>query len=594
MEDNTHFKYLRNFLLHFVFRHKFKFISLFLTATVWAATTSLFPYLIKLIVDGIVSFKGDPKDIYSVVATPAITYITLRILLSAFMRVENIIQVYTLPRAKAEIRAEMFNRVSSHSYEFFQENMSGNISNKILNIANSFERIYIAIHDGLFPCIMSFLISAAIMWKCVPHFAAFFVVWFFLALTVTSYLATRSITLSNKRAEAESVVAGSVVDVFRNIVTVLTFFNTKKENTYLNKVQENEVIAAKKLEWELIKIHIFRSVSTTLMLIFMLIILIEGWKNNWVTIGDFTFVSSTAFSMAHLTWFASKEFVTLYKEWGISKQAFSLLKVPYTNTDSPTSKSLKVSKGSIKFNNVTFKYPKGNDVFENQSVTINPGQKVGLVGFSGSGKTTFVKLIMRFFNPQSGSISIDDQNIRDVTKQSLRDDIAMIPQSPGLFNRSVAENILYGNPSASHEDLIKAARKAHCEEFIKEMENGYETVIGEQGEKLSAGQRQRLAIARATIKDAPILILDEATSALDSATERKIQQSVDSLMQDKTTIVIAHRLSTLMHLDRILVFDKGKIIEDGSHEELLNKDSHYSMLWTMQTNGFILEDSDIK
>jgi ATP-binding cassette subfamily B protein len=587
-------KRLSRFFLHFASKHKYKFISLFLTATVWSITTAIFPFLIKIIVDSIVSFKGNPQDIYTVVGTPAVIYVVMRVLLSIFMRIENVIEVYTLPRIKAEIRSNMFESLSRHSFGFFQENMSGNISNKILNMANSFERIYTAIHDGLFPCIMTFIVSAILMWSAVPQFSIFFIVWFFLALTVTSYLSTRSITLSNERAEAESAIAGNTVDVFRNIVTVLTFFNIKRETKYLDKVQEGEIKAAKKLEWELIKIHIFRSASTTLMLVCMLVVLIEGWKNGWVTIGDFTFVSSTAFSMAHLTWYASKEFVTLYKEWGISRQAFSLLKTPYENTDLPGAKSLEISSGVIKFNNVTFKYPEGNDVFDKQSITINSGEKVGLVGFSGSGKTTFVKLIMRFFNPQKGHISIDDQDIRRTNKKSIRTNIAMIPQSPGLFNRSIAENILYGNPNASYEDMKEAAKKAHCEEFISELENGYETVVGEQGEKLSGGQRQRIAIARATIKDAPILILDEATSALDSATEQKIQQSVDSLMKDKTTIVIAHRLSTLMHLDRILVFDKGKIIEDGSHTELINKDGHYAMLWTMQTNGFILEESDIE
>lgn len=586
--QNKKYPNLTSFFLYFILRHKYKFFSLFLTSTLYAISTSLSPYLIKVIVDNIVNFTGDPKNIYSVVFMPAVFYIFLRILLSFFMRVEDIVQVYTIPTVKAEIRQSMFVHTLGHSYGFFQDNLSGSISNQILSMANSFERIYIAIHDGLFPCILSFIISDVIMYRNVPSFAVFFTIWFVLSITVTSYLSTRSIFLSDQRAGAESAVAGNVVDVFRNINTVLTFLNKKIELQQMEQVQNNELKAAKKLEWQLIKIHLFRSLATTIMLSSMLIILIEGWRRGLVTIGDFTFVSSTAFNMAHLTWAASKEFVTLYKEWGISRQSFSLLQRPYTNLDSPRAESLRVREGSIKFDNVNFSYPSGKVVFVNQSIIIQPGQKVGLVGFSGSGKTTFAKLIMRFFEPQSGKIEIDGQDLKMVSAKSIRENITMIPQDPGLFNRSILENILYGNPQASYQDVLIAAQKANCSEFIAELPEELNTIVGENGEGLSTGQRQRLAIARAAIKNAPILILDEATSALDSVTEQKIQQSIQALMQNKTAIVIAHRLSTIMHLDRILVFDQGRIVEDGTHQELLSKKGHYAKLWQIQTNEIVL------
>lgn len=579
---------LPRYFIHFILLHKYKFISLFLTSTLYAISTSLSPYLIKVIVDQIVQFKGDPQTIYSVVFAPVALYITLRILLSLFMRIEDIIQVYTIPKIKAEIRQDMFKYTIGHTYSFFQDNLSGSIANKILNMANSFERIYVAIHDGLFPCILSFIISDIIMYRNVPSFALFFTIWFFLSLIVTSYLSTRSISLSDNRAQAESAVVGNVVDVFRNISTLLTFLNKKIELEHMDKVQQNELNAARKLEWELIKIHLFRSLATTFMLSSMLIFLIEGWRRGLVTIGDFTFVSSTAFNMAHLTWSASKEFVTLYKEWGVSRQAFSLLQTQHNNLDLNGAKPLIVKKGLIEFNDVSFAYPLGKTVFTKQSIVIQAGQKVGLVGFSGSGKTTFAKLLMRFFEPQSGQIKIDGQDLKTVTAKSICENIAMIPQHPGLFNRSILENISYGNPQASYQDVLLAAHKANCSEFIAELPDGFNTIIGEDGEGLSAGQRQRLAIARAAITNAPILILDEATSALDSITEQKIQQSIHTLMQNKTAIVIAHRLSTIIHLDRILVFDKGQIVEDGTHQELLAKKGFYAKLWQIQTNEAIL------
>lgn len=586
--QSAKYKSLINFFKHFILLHKYKFVGLFLTSTLYAISTAASPYLIKLIVDNIVQFKGDPKDIYSVVFMPVALYITLRVLLSFFMRVEDIMQVYTIPATKAQIRESMFQYTIGHDYIFFQDNLSGSISNKILNMANSFERIYIAIHDGLFPCILTFIISDIMMYRNVPSFALFFTVWFFLSLVVTSYLSTRSVLLSDQRSYAESAVAGNIVDVFRNINTVMTFLNKKTELNHMDLVQKNELLAARKLEWELIKIHLFRSLATTIMLSSMLIILIEGWRRGLVTIGDFTFVSSTAFNMAHLTWSASKEFVTLYKEWGIARQSFSLLDTSYSNLDSPEAKPLKVSTGKISFKNVDFKYCSGQTLFENQNITILPGQKIGLVGFSGSGKTTFAKLIMRFYEPQNGNIEIDGQDLKNVTVKSIRENVAMIPQDPGLFNRSILENILYGNPRASYQEVLEAANIANCTDFISELPQGYNTIIGEHGEGLSAGQRQRIAIARAAIKDAPILILDEATSALDSITEQKIQQSIDTLMQNKTAIVIAHRLSTIVNLDRILVFDKGRIVEDGTHQELLAKKGYYAKLWQIQTNDIIL------
>lgn len=593
MSNQISYTNLSSYLMSFVYHHKWKFLGLFGTSVIWSLTTALFPYLIKVIVDGIVNFKGDPKLIYTVVMTPIVIYIGLRVALSFFMRVEDILRINTLPRVKAELQSDLFARISNHSYGFFQENMSGGMSNKILNLSDSFERIYTAIHQGLFPCLVSFIISTVIMWKSVPSFAYFFIAWFILALTVTSYLATKSIGLSNNRAAAESIVSGNIVDVFRNVVTMLSFFQAERELQRLDLLQNQEIQAAKILEWELIKIHIFRSLSTTVMLIFMLFLLIEGWKSGWVTIGDFTFVSGTAFSTAHLVWHASKEFVSLYKEWGIADQSYQLTQIPYQNLDQTDAPNLQVSAGLIKFDQVTFKYSEGNDLFDKQSIMIAPNQKVGLVGYSGSGKTTFVKLVMRFYNPQNGTVSIDDQDLKQVAKKSILDQIAMIPQHPGLFNRSVLDNIRYGKPDATLDEVIQVAKQTHCHEFILELEHGYDTIVGENGEKLSAGQRQRLAIARAALKPAKILILDEATAALDSATEAKIQQSIELIMRDKTTLIIAHRLSTLVNLDRILVFQKGKIVEDGSHLELLNRKGQYAKLWQLQTNGLIMEEDQL-
>ena len=285
--------------------------------------------------------------------------------------------------------------------------------------------------------------------------------------------------------------------------------------------------------------------------------------------------------------FIANQLVPFSEEVGTCKQALSIISPQHAIVDASSAKPLQISKGQIVFDKVHFQYKKGQSVFADKSITIDPGQRVGLVGFSGSGKSTFVNVILRFFDVDSGKILIDGQDIKSVTQESLRSQIAMIPQDPVLFHRSLEENIGYGRLDASKEEIIEASKKAHCHEFIEKLQDGYQSLVGERGVKLSGGQRQRIAIARAILKNAPILILDEATSSLDSVTENYIQESLALLMGERTTIVIAHRLSTLFHMDRILVFSEGRVIEDGTHNELLSLNGHYARLWSMQAGGFI-------
>jgi ATP-binding cassette subfamily B protein len=271
-------------------------------------------------------------------------------------------------------------------------------------------------------------------------------------------------------------------------------------------------------------------------------------------------------------------------------EALSLITIGYDVKDKSAAYRLVVNKGEIIFKNITFNYHQGKKIFNNFNVTINPGQKIGLVGFSGSGKSTFVNLLLRFYDVAKGQIFIDNQNIAEVSQDSLREQIAMIPQEPTLFHRTIKDNILYGKLNASDEEILTAAKLAHCHEFIMELPEGYNTLVGERGIKLSGGQKQRIAIARAILKNAPILILDEATSSLDSVTEKYIQESLQELMFNKTTIVIAHRLSTLADMDRILVFNNGRIVEDGTATELLSNEGHFATLWQMQKDGFLAEE----
>jgi ATP-binding cassette subfamily B protein len=342
-------------------------------------------------------------------------------------------------------------------------------------------------------------------------------------------------------------------------------------------------------DWFFLKVHALQGGSFLILQAVCFWWLLEGLVTQTMTPGDFVLVLTLNLRIVETFWNIAKEMRDFWEKTGDVVQGLAVIQVPLEIKDKPNAPQLSVPKGEIVFENVQFQYHGAESLFEHKSVIIKPGQKVGLVGYSGSGKSTFVNLILRLFDVTAGNIKIDGQDIREVTQDSLHEAIAMIPQDPSLFHRSIFENIVYGRRDATNEEVIKAAKRAHAHDFIISLSGGYDTQVGERGVRLSGGQRQRIAIARAILKNAPILILDEATSQLDSVTEGEIQQSLWDLMQHKTSLVIAHRLSTLLSMDRILVFDKGCIVEDGSHQELLNQDGLYKQLWEAQIGGFLVD-----
>jgi ATP-binding cassette subfamily B protein len=322
--------------------------------------------------------------------------------------------------------------------------------------------------------------------------------------------------------------------------------------------------------------------------------LIQSFQSAMITAGDFVMILTINISIMICLWEGSREISKFAEYLGTIIQGLRVALSPIEIVDHPHASTLHVTKGEIVFDKVKFHYKGDDALFENKSVTIPASQKVGLVGYSGGGKSTFVNLILRLFDINSGRILIDGVDIKTVTQASLRQNIGMIPQDPALFHRTLMDNIRYGNPNASDKEVIEAAKKADAHHFIMKIPNKYQALVGERGVKLSGGQRQRIAIARAFLKNAPILILDEATSQLDSLTEHEIQESLWELMQGKTTLIIAHRLSTLLKMDRILVFDRGRIIEDGTHKDLLKGKGLYKTLWDAQIGGFFVDGSPKK
>jgi ATP-binding cassette subfamily B protein len=374
-----------------------------------------------------------------------------------------------------------------------------------------------------------------------------------------------------------------------NNFAVNLFYRFKQEKKYLlpfqKEEQEKNQSAKRYVEILRIFLSFFHFLGAVLAMNGTMIYL---WVHGAISTGEVAQIFNTGWNIGMILWMVGSTFPILFQSFGIIKQAYSVMRDPQDIADQPNALPLIVSSGEILFEAVSFHYGQ-KQLFHNKHVRILGGEKVGLVGYTGAGKSTFINLILRFYPLSHGKIVIDGQEISQVTLESLRRQIALIPQEPLLFHRTLRENIRYGNPDATEEEMLHAALASHCDAFIRNIPNGYEATVGERGTKLSGGEKQRIAIARAILANAPILILDEATSALDSVTEKYIQDSLEKLMQNRTTLVIAHRLSTLSRMDKILVFDQGRIAEEGSHAALLDKGGLYARMWNMQVGGFLPE-----
>ncbi len=580
------------FIFQFVRRQKLYFAAIVLISTVWAINDAFFPYFVKKIVNGVQDYQGPREGIYSALAGVLTLIVIFWLLTEIFLRLQGVIQLYAFPRFRANIREAVFNYVKSHSHEYFSSHFAGDIAKKLADLPTSCQALIEIVSFNFVTAMMGAVIVFVMMWLTKPVFAIILLIWLFLHFGLTVVFLRYGNYLWTMHSSAVSVLSGKIVDVFTNISSVRLFARGKYELNYLQRFQNDEIRKAKKAMWVLELNRVGLGLSGLFLIFSMIFVLLHGWVHHWVTLGDFTQVTMQAFWLLGWIWFVSFQLSVFTRELGTVSDALKLITKGHGIVDVPRAAKLQVKQGNIQFEHVVFAYQKRRLVFRNLNVMIPAGQKVGLVGFSGSGKSTFVNLILRFYDLRRGQILIDGQNIAEVAQESLRQQIAMIPQDPSLFHRSLLENIRYGRANATDEEVIHAADLAHCHEFIGQLEEGYHTLVGERGIKLSGGQRQRVAIARAILKNAPILILDEATSSLDTVTEKLIQESLTRLMHNRTTIVIAHRLSTLVDMDRILVFHKGSIVEDGTSTCLLNMNGHFTTLWEMQTNGFLPEMTD--
>ncbi|HCE2476334.1 TPA: ABC transporter ATP-binding protein [Vibrio parahaemolyticus] len=485
----------------------------------------------------------------------------------------------------------------NQSLNFYQDDFAGRVATKVMQTSLAVRETVMKSMD-VFVYVTVYFTSMVVMlatadWRLMIPM----IVWLLVYIAIQIYFVPKLKDVASEQADARSTMTGRIVDSYTNIQTVKLFSHSQRETQYAEQGMKGFLNTVYRQMRLVTGFDVAVEISNYILVFSVAALSIYLWLDSAISVGAIAIAVSLALRVNGMSMWIMWEVGALFENMGTVVDGMKTLSKPIDIQDKPNAKDLVVSKGGIQFDNVSFHYGENKGVINHLNLDIKPGEKVGLVGRSGAGKSTLVNLLLRFHDVEEGSIKIDGQNIADVTQDSLRSKIGMVTQDTSLLHRSIRDNILYGNPTASEEELLKATKQAHAHEFIETLTDpfgnvGYDAQVGERGVKLSGGQRQRIAISRVLLKDAPLLVLDEATSALDSEVEAAIQESLNELMQGKTVIAIAHRLSTIAQMDRLIVLDKGNVVEQGSHQELIAHNGIYAQLWAHQTGGFLGEELD--
>ena len=484
----------------------------------------------------------------------------------------------------------------SQSYSFYQDEFAGRVATKVMQTALAARDVWMIVADilvfvAIYVATLILIVGNFDLWVMTPFFG-----WLLIYAIAVRYFVPRLAKVAQQQADARSLMTGRITDAYTNIATVKLFSHTNREAGYVRTAMQDFMVTVYR-QWRMITaFEVVNQILSVLLIISTAGVTLWLWTQGRIGVGAVAAASAMALRLNGISHWIMWEFAALFEHIGTVRDGMTILSRPHTVVDAPDAKPLEVSRGEIRFDNMSFAYgakdSNNKNIIEKLNLTIHAGEKIGLVGRSGAGKSTVVNLLLRFYDIREGRILIDGQDIAHVTQDSLRTHVGMVTQDTSLLHRSVRENIIYGRPDASDAHMIAAAKRAEAHEFILQLTDpagrrGYDAHVGERGVKLSGGQRQRIAIARVKLKDAPILLLDEATSALDSEVEAAIQASLYKLMEGKTVVAIAHRLSTIAAMDRLIVLDEGRVVEEGDHRSLLELDGLYARLWAHQSGGFL-------
>ncbi|OGL60450.1 hypothetical protein A3H10_04125 [Candidatus Uhrbacteria bacterium RIFCSPLOWO2_12_FULL_46_10] len=559
--------------------------AMLLTGTFSVYTVEIItPWFYKKFFDTLAAPIANGADIlvhtlFIIIALELLAWLIYRLNAVGLVRLET--------RVIADLNETSFNYLIGHSYSFFTNSFAGSLVRKVNRLSRAFEEVADQVQFSLIPLIVTVVgILIGVSFRSIV-LTATLGVWVIIFLTANYFFARWKQPYEIAKSMKDTEATGVLADAIGNSTTIKLFTGHEHEKQrYHNIIEEWRKVYS--FTWNISEIAY--GVQSLLMIaieFIMLYIAIKLWRVGILTVGDFVLIQIYIIRLMRQLWDFGRILRRFYMAFADAAEMVEILELPHEIKDRKTAKELAVRQGKIEFNNVDFGFHQTRKVLNRFNLVIQPGERVALVGPSGAGKSTITHLLFRFFEIDAGHILIDGQDISKVTQKSLRDQIALVPQEPILFHRTLLDNIRYGQRGASDAEVVEAAKKAHCHDFINELPFGYDTYVGERGIKLSGGERQRVAIARAILKNAPILVLDEATSSLDSESEALIQDALRELMKGKTVIVIAHRLSTILSMDRIIVIENGKVIDMGTHQELLNRQGIYKKLWEIQAGGFL-------
>lgn len=567
-------------------RHKLMATVIFVAIFAVNVLETLVPVANKMLFDVLLSDMPRP-ELLAHAMQAIVVVIALWVSSWILFRIAAVVNASFQPIMIAELQQTAFSYLLDNSYRFYSNAFGGALVRKVTRLGRAFEDIADQIQWSLMQIVISLVGTLIIFWLRSPTIAIILAVWTVVFLLVNTAISMWKNKYDTIRAEIDSEATGVLADAISNAVTIQQFTGKQHEDRLFGNVI-GRWRRMHTLTWNIG--NAIDGVQALLMIIINAVAVIYAvhlYVDGVFTLGDLVLVQTALVLLFNRLWDFGRVIRHLYEGFADAKEMVDILNTPHEVRDKKGAKKLKVKNGTVEFKDVTFAYNADRPIIEGMNMNIAPHEKVAFVGPSGAGKSTLTKLMLRFFDVQQGKILVDGQNIADVTQNSLRDAVALVPQDPILFHRSLMENIRYGRRDATDKEVIAAAKKARADEFVHRLPKGYDTMVGERGVKLSGGERQRVAIARAILKNAPVLILDEATSSLDSESERLIQDALHDLMEKKTVIVIAHRLSTIMAMDRIVVMERGAVTETGTHAELLTNDGTYARLWNIQAGGFL-------
>ncbi len=555
-------------------------------ALMYAWMGSIVDWISQYGADGVAEFWQDKSTVLLLMLVALIVSIVLAVLHAGihFQTLQGILPM--------RLRWQFHQRILDQSMSFFNDEMSGRVSAKVMQTALAVRETLMSF-TSMFSYMGVYLISSGIILGSLDFLLLLpFLGWVFAFTMSMCFFLPRLRDASTIQADSRSKMTGRITDAYANISSVKLFSHSQREKAFAKEAMQEFLETVHGQMRYVTGVESVNYVINMALIASTLGLGLYLWSNGLASGGVVATTTALSLRIIGMSHWIMWQIATVFENMGVVQDGLNTLLKPVELKDQSKAQVMKVTAGEITFDNVRFAHTKGNPIFEGLNLNIKAGEKVGIVGRSGAGKSTLVSLLLRFYDVSDGTVSIDKQNIQTVTQESLRAQIGMVTQDTALLHRSVRDNIAYGKPDATDEEIITAAKAAHAHEFIQSLTDSmgstaYDTLVGERGVKLSGGQRQRVAIARVMLKNAPILLLDEATSALDSEIEEAISQSLHQLMQGKTVIAIAHRLSTIAALDRLIVIDEGKIIEQGSHDALLKANGLYAQLWTRQSGGFL-------